>query len=105
MRAAGDVEVAIVVHPANVAGVQPAAAHRLARLLAAAQVAGHHAGPLGDDLSLLPGREDFAIGVHDHHDDIFHGPADGAQALQLALSLFGRAFRDLVVLGAEEGEG
>src|SRR5207244_1593359 len=86
LRAAGDVQVPILVHPADVARVQPAAAHRLARLLAAAEVAGHNARALGDDLAFLSGRQDFAFGVHDHHDDVLHRPADGAQSLHLALA-------------------
>src|SRR5262245_51660110 len=105
LGAAGDVEIAVVVHPADVARVEPAAAHRLACLLAAAEVAGHNARALGDDLALLTRREDFALGVHDHHHHVFHRPPHGPETLELSLALLRRALRDLVVLRSQEGEG
>src|SRR3970282_2313467 len=97
LRPAGDVDVAVVVHPADVAGVEPAAAHRLVSLVVQPQVAGHDAGALGHDLALLSRGQQLPLRVDYRHGHVLHGPADGAQALQPLLALLRRPLRDPVV--------
>src|SRR2546421_139933 len=53
LEAVGDEEIALLVEPPDVAGVEPAVAQRKARRFLAAEVALHDAGSAGEDLPLV----------------------------------------------------
>src|SRR5690606_15069419 len=54
-----DVEVAVLVHPGDVAGVEPAIAQAVGRFRGHLPVAGHHAGAADDQLAGLAHRHDL----------------------------------------------
>src|SRR6478736_7932299 len=92
-------EVAVVVEPADVAGVQPSAAQRLGRLLPPAEVAAHDVRAADDHLAGLPGRQQRVGPVHHTDVDAGQRPAHAtrlAEAVQRVGGAADRAFRQPV---------
>src|SRR4029077_11984989 len=71
-----DVEVAVLVHPGQVTGVEPAVADRLGGRLGAMPVTLHHVRPADDDLAHLTQRDLVVVVVHDAHPHVPDGRAD-----------------------------
>ncbi|OPY93201.1 MAG: hypothetical protein A4E73_00360 [Syntrophaceae bacterium PtaU1.Bin231] len=81
LLAVHDVEIAVRVHRGDVAGVAPAVAERVGRLLGPVLVPFHHLGPLDDEFAALAGRhvlhavvqiDDAAERVGDRHAHAAH---------------------------------
>ena len=88
LEAVAQLDVAVLVHDAEVAGVEPAALERLARRLLVVEVAHHHVVAAHDDLA-----ERLAVGGHvlhvlvDHAQALRHDRADALARAQLRLLL------------------
>ena len=67
LDAVNDVEVAVVIEVADVAGVQPAVTHRRRGRLRTVPVAGHEHRSADADLAVLAGRQPGPVGSHDSH--------------------------------------
>src|SRR4051812_42856938 len=85
----GDVDVAVVVHVAAVAGVHPAAAQRLGGLLGPVPVAEHHVAAADDDLADLAAGQLDVVRADDAHLVVRQRPAGGA-APRGVLVVFGQ---------------
>ena len=78
-----DVEVAVLVHVAGIAGAQPAVAvERLGGRLRQVPVAHHVGAGAGGDLADLAGRQPLAVGVEDREFNAGQGLAGRAHAVQ-----------------------
>src|SRR6185312_1321571 len=72
-------QIAVVVEPADITGVQPAAAQDLRRLLRPAEVAAHDVRPADDHLARLPGGQQPVSLVHHPDVDAGYWQADAAR--------------------------
>ena len=85
-----DVEEAVLVKIARVAGMEEAVAHGVLRRVLAVPVALHHEAGLDDDLADLSGRHGLALPVDDAHDRARPGHAAGAQLAPGGIMRLGR---------------
>ena len=88
----GDVDEAVVVHVAAVAGVHPAAAQRLGGLLGPVPVAEHHVAAAAHDLADRAAGDLDVVGADDAHLGVRHGAA-GRAAARRVLVVGGRQQR------------
>ncbi len=92
-------QIPVLVEPADVTGVQPAAAQYLGRLARPAEVPAHHVRPAHDHLTGLAGRQQLVLAVHDPDVNAGqwqpHGPGL-AHAMQRVERAADRAFRQAI---------
>ena len=92
-------QVPILVEPADVAGVQPAAAQYLGRLAGPAEVPAHHVRPAHDHLTGLAGRQQPVLAVDDPDVDAGQWQPCGpglAGSMQRVERAADRAFRQAI---------
>ena len=104
LGAASQIDVAIIILIAQVAGVNPAGTQRLPGGGFFLPVAGHHPGAARHDFAGFAQRHRLPGLVHDGHFHIFQRLADGTQAAQLALD-FLRAALQQMVFRRQHGDG
>src|SRR5690606_23637414 len=95
-----DVHIAVVVHPAHVARVQPATAQGPVGLLRTVPVALHHPRPADADLAPLPARQLAVVLVEDGQLEALDRATHRTEAMLDAIVVAGerRAFRESVAL-------
>jgi hypothetical protein len=82
-----DVEVAVVIHHAEVAGVEPAAVERRPRCVRIPPVALEHLRSAQDDLAAFTGGHRGSMLVPDVELEVLAGPPDASELRQRALSV------------------
>uniref|UniRef100_A0A0N4Z3R4 Transcriptional regulator n=1 Tax=Parastrongyloides trichosuri TaxID=131310 RepID=A0A0N4Z3R4_PARTI len=97
LQPVGDVDIAVLVHPPRVAGVQPAVAHDFGGFFRAVPVALHDVVATADDLADLSARDLVSGFVNDADFKARRHLAAGAQARVVVGAL--------VVLGRQHGDG
>ena len=84
LDAVDEVQIAVGVEVADVAGAEPAVGERLARRLGVAPVAAHHPGRDQLHLAGLARRHRLPVAVRDAHGDARAGRADRARLVDVA---------------------